>query len=777
MLAGIEAIWQGVLTIGFGATVTALGILLVRRVAGKHVSPHWQFALWIVLLVRLLGPWEIPSPVSVFNVFPGTQWVREAKQGEAPPALPPGSKIQGEKALASPGAALSLPLESQGAEPKGPVSPVLPEARTSWDTWWQWSAGIWGFGVLCVLGYLLWVNLRFLRQVRACSEGDSALTRQLEDCKALLGYKGKRVVVAYTEAVEGPVVFGLMRPRILIPQAMGSTYQEQELQGILLHELAHVKYHHVPLCWLFTLLCAFHWFNPVLWYCLGRMKQDADYMADAAALRPLPEQGRRTYGQTLYRLAREIKTRKEHGLVMGMAEQSAVKGRILQALSFQHPKRLVSWGSVLVLLLLGCVFLTAGMPQSRSNVVVYVGEQGLAAMDLHTKEQVVLDPAYFPQDNQDWGQSNLVLNQDKSKVAYAKQNILYVVAVDFEGAPTPLALGPQDGDFCWQNEHTLVANVPTGGLAAYVLDNKQGLASTITLGEPQAVYTGLTMGPGDLLYGEKAMRYEKDDQEYIKTVGLVAFDTHTGAEQLILARNKDADWSYGSRYQIANMSLDGSKLYLFFSGSASLSTDGVPLGIYDLVQNRLQETEVFMLRYKDNLALDPQHPDTYAACVGGGREMSYNKSIWLAQGNDQDPEGMTISPPGYVAQTPVFSPFGREIVFTAAPEPEAEPWTPRSTTSHLYVYDLDTKTTEPLTQGEDVFDFYPFYDTQGQLLFLRQKGDQETMSLYRLENGQETELLRGIVKDVGFYGHTNPWWTFVHAPVSTFQSSGTYEKR
>ena len=69
-------------------------------------------------------------------------------------------------------------------------------------------------------------------------------------------------------------------------------------------------------------------------------------MADAAALRPLPEQGRRTYGQTLYRLAREIKTRKEHGLVMGMAEQSAVKGRILQALSFQHPKRLVSWGSV-----------------------------------------------------------------------------------------------------------------------------------------------------------------------------------------------------------------------------------------------------------------------------------------------------------------------------------------------------------------------------------------------------------------------------------------------
>ena len=52
------------------ANAAVLGILVlgVRRLLRRHLSPDWRLILSGLVLARLVWPWEIPSPVSLFNV-------------------------------------------------------------------------------------------------------------------------------------------------------------------------------------------------------------------------------------------------------------------------------------------------------------------------------------------------------------------------------------------------------------------------------------------------------------------------------------------------------------------------------------------------------------------------------------------------------------------------------------------------------------------------------------------------------------------------------------
>ncbi len=52
------------------AGVLMLVVLLLQRVCGRQLSPHWRCALWFVVALRLL-PLSVSSPFSIFNLLPG----------------------------------------------------------------------------------------------------------------------------------------------------------------------------------------------------------------------------------------------------------------------------------------------------------------------------------------------------------------------------------------------------------------------------------------------------------------------------------------------------------------------------------------------------------------------------------------------------------------------------------------------------------------------------------------------------------------------------------
>lgn len=67
-----------------------------------------------------------------------------------------------------------------------------------------------------------------------------------------------------SERVRVPVVFGWMRPKVILP-ARAAHWPEDRLEAVLLHESAHVRRRDLAYQFLAKLMCALYWFNPLAW--------------------------------------------------------------------------------------------------------------------------------------------------------------------------------------------------------------------------------------------------------------------------------------------------------------------------------------------------------------------------------------------------------------------------------------------------------------------------------------------------------------------------------
>jgi len=71
---------------------------------------------------------------------------------------------------------------------------------------------------------------------------------------------------------------------------------------IFLHELAHVKRGDVLLNWVIIFVRSLHWFNPLVWLALSRLRADRELVCDAMVMSRLADDERRVYGNTLIKL-------------------------------------------------------------------------------------------------------------------------------------------------------------------------------------------------------------------------------------------------------------------------------------------------------------------------------------------------------------------------------------------------------------------------------------------------------------------------------------------
>ena len=76
---GLESIFGAVLEATALGSILIVLVAVVQLIAGKRLGPSWRFALWGIVLVRLLVP---IAPESRWSVFNAAQWF--AKEKAAP---------------------------------------------------------------------------------------------------------------------------------------------------------------------------------------------------------------------------------------------------------------------------------------------------------------------------------------------------------------------------------------------------------------------------------------------------------------------------------------------------------------------------------------------------------------------------------------------------------------------------------------------------------------------------------------------------------------------
>ena len=96
------------------------------------------------------------------------------------------------------------------------------------------------------------------------------------------------------------MLVGLLRPQLILPELELS---QEELEGVLSHELTHWRHRDLWLKWLAALAVCVHWFNPAARLLAERLDRDCELYCDQAVARDWDRPRRARYGELLLRLA------------------------------------------------------------------------------------------------------------------------------------------------------------------------------------------------------------------------------------------------------------------------------------------------------------------------------------------------------------------------------------------------------------------------------------------------------------------------------------------
>lgn len=297
--------------------------------------------------------------------------------------------------------------------------------------------------------------------------------------------------------------------------------------------------------------------------------------------------------------------------------------------------------------------------------------------------------------------------------------------------------------------NNLIFSKSEGGIFLYDM-SKNKVISLIE--KSKYYYDELTINSQGLLFAKKYLI-----REY-SPLGIIQYDLNKKTESLIIDYIPITKDDIGMDPSIAKLSTNGELLYIWCEpNSASQRMDGVPLCVYDVKTKEFKTfNQIKMLVYPDNLAIHPTNDDLIAVINGTWRMMNENKQLQLF--NPMNEQIENITKPGIVAMSPSFSQDGTRLYYSAGIEVKDQYTTFVPGSNQIYVYDLNTKKTEKLTNDLTDFDFYPQEIENEELLFLRFDKDHQ-LSLVRRENKCEESIILTNLLTTNFevYGHLDSY--------------------
>jgi bla regulator protein BlaR1 len=341
-------VWQTSLQ----ASVLIVLVWLLQWAFGKMLTPRWRYALGVLVLLRLVMPAVPASSFSAFNF---------GKSFRPTPSIAP--KVEA-----------TVPPITLTAIPAMVTPPRIvseSETRVEWGTLFQTGAEVgWLVGFFGVLGMAGQRHRQLSRNLKLESAvTDQLVLARLEEAAAIVGLRRPSMAVA-TPVVAVPAVFGFRRPRLLLPPGLSEQLTDDELRLVFLHELTHVRRGDVALNWIAIGIRAVHWFNPLVWLAVRRLRADQELVCDATVLARLAPSERRRYGDTLIKLLNGFtESRLCPSLVPVITHKHEIKRRIIMIAQFKPTGRIALAVSALLLIALcGFTFTRAAESTKEKEV-------------------------------------------------------------------------------------------------------------------------------------------------------------------------------------------------------------------------------------------------------------------------------------------------------------------------------------------------------------------------------------------------------------------------
>ena len=285
--------------ISLSMSAVILLLLLLGPLLERRYQPRWRYWAWLAVSVRLLIPWNPDLPHAPVQVaVPPADQVVLARPTPAAPAVDAAGPVSAPPTAPMPDASSPPASAPAGSAAEAIPAPQPAEQQTAWtlrlDTV---LTALWAGGCIVLLAWHGLGLLRFRHYLRRWSRplsSPSALA-MAEDLTESLGLT-RRPEIRICPGVESPMLAGLFRPVILLPEELP---EEPVLWFALRHELCHYKRRDIWYKALLLLANILHWYNPLVWLMRAAAGQDVELSCDASTVAGLDSSQRAAYGQAI----------------------------------------------------------------------------------------------------------------------------------------------------------------------------------------------------------------------------------------------------------------------------------------------------------------------------------------------------------------------------------------------------------------------------------------------------------------------------------------------
>lgn len=350
----VYRVFTHILSMSLTASVVILAIVLVRCVMGRFPKKY-SYLLWLIVGIRLVCPFGIASPVSVFNIT-GQEMSPFTNVNEEGYTVDTDSR---EVAQTSPDYHLSGTHSSETSQRVSDTGQVETSADTytagnvpdSPDDASKWQTGegtgtdrqtqenlvikygmiVWIIGMVVLLLWNLYGTFRLKKHLAKAVKYEE----NIYEC----------------DAIPSPFVMGLIRPRVYIPFRLGV----EERKYILKHEQYHIKRRDYVVKLLAFLLTAVYWFHPLVWLSYFLMIRDMEMSCDEYVLQHMDTDIRRSYSKSLLGFATN-----QRGLTAGVLAfgETNTRRRVRNVMNFKKHGKWIGLVAIVVVVIAATVCLT-----------------------------------------------------------------------------------------------------------------------------------------------------------------------------------------------------------------------------------------------------------------------------------------------------------------------------------------------------------------------------------------------------------------------------------
>jgi len=330
----MDGIFLKVIEMSVTGSIVILITMLARLLLKKR-SKRFIMILWAVVAFRLLVPVSFESPLSFFNYIP-LQAQTLTAISEVQDAAIPDSSVDTQTVTTDQAANTELQyinlaetdINMGNVTLSGDLKTAdpLPDVKSILST-------VWLIGAVGITGF--------------CSVQFIMLKIQLRNAKKAGGN------VYVSDKISAPFVFGLLVPRIYLPDVL----DKDEKEYVLLHERTHIKHGD----WLFKIIGMFavavHWFNPFVWLAYKLFEQDIEMSCDESVVSVLDADLKQAYTMSIVSFAMQSNAKRYLVTPLGFSKvnfsKTEVTNRVKNIINFKQGKTVTAAVITTVLLVIG----------------------------------------------------------------------------------------------------------------------------------------------------------------------------------------------------------------------------------------------------------------------------------------------------------------------------------------------------------------------------------------------------------------------------------------